>query len=88
MHFLAPHLQAGIDAVREAMKTTFFHWGVRAGQLCGSGADFGLFYVPSKLPLTLRSALYPLIGDRIYGWLGTWLIYSRLRQRCLVYRRR
>lgn len=22
------------------------------------------------LPLTLRSALYPLIGDRIYGWMG------------------
>ncbi len=35
------------------------------GNLCHRGADSGLFQLPHGLPLTLRSALYPIIGDRI-----------------------
>ncbi|MCP4278998.1 MAG: choline transporter, partial [Alteromonas sp.] len=72
-HFLAPPTaQAGsIDAVREAMKTTFFHWGVHAWAIYAVVAlILGYFAYRQNLPLTLRSALYPLIGDRIYGWPG------------------
>ncbi len=73
MHFLSPPTaEAGsIDAVREAMKTTFFHWGVHAWAIYAVVAlILGYFAYRQHLPLTLRSALYPLIGDRIYGWPG------------------
>lgn len=40
------------------------------GNLCHRGADSGLFSYRHGLPLTLRSALYPIIGDRIYGPIG------------------
>ncbi|WP_334014373.1 BCCT family transporter [Alteromonas sp. S167] len=73
MHYLAPPTaEAGsIDAVREAMKTTFFHWGVHAWGIYAIVAlILAYFSYRHNLPLTLRSALYPLIGDRIYGWLG------------------
>ncbi|HBU50472.1 MAG TPA: choline transporter, partial [Alteromonas australica] len=73
MHFLSPPTaEAGsIDAVREAMKTTFFHWGVHAWAIYAVVAlILGYFAYRQNLPLTLRSALYPLIGDRIYGWPG------------------
>ncbi|MED5426065.1 MAG: BCCT family transporter, partial [Pseudomonadota bacterium] len=73
MHFLAPPTAQAesIDAVREAMKTTFFHWGVHAWAIYAVVAlILGYFAYRQNLPLTLRSALYPLIGDRIYGWPG------------------
>ena len=73
MHFLAPPT-ADIntaDAVREAMKTTFFHWGLHAWAIYALVAlVLAYFSYRQNLPLTLRSALYPLIGERIYGWPG------------------
>lgn len=73
MHFLAPPTAQAesIDAVREAMKTTFFHWGIHAWAIYAVVAlILGYFAYRQNLPLTLRSALYPLIGDKIYGWPG------------------
>jgi len=73
MHFLAPPTAQAesIDAVREAMKTTFFHWGVHAWAIYAVVAlILAYFAYRQNLPLTLRSALYPLIGDKIYGWPG------------------
>lgn len=40
------------------------------GNLCHCGTDHGLFSYRHGLPLTLRSALYPIIGERIYGPVG------------------
>lgn len=73
MHYLAPPTAepGSIDAVREAMKTTFFHWGLHAWAIYAVVAlVLGYFAYRLHLPLTLRSALYPLIGDKIYGWPG------------------
>ena len=73
MHYLAPPTAQAesIDAVREAMKTTFFHWGIHAWAIYAIVAlILGYFAYRQNLPLTLRSALYPLIGERIYGWPG------------------
>ncbi len=73
MHFLAPPTAQAesIEAVREAMKTTFFHWGIHAwGIYAVVALILGYFAYRQNLPLTLRSALYPLIGDKIYGWPG------------------
>lgn len=73
MHFIAPPTAQpqSLDAVREAMKMTFFHWGFHAWAIYAVVAlILGYFAYRHGLPLTLRSALYPLIGERIYGWPG------------------
>ncbi|MGI9327897.1 MAG: BCCT family transporter [Pseudomonadales bacterium] len=74
MHFLVPpNGPAGtVAAAREAMTLTFFHWGLHAWAIYAIVAVIlAYFSFRHRLPLTLRSALYPLIGDRIYGPLGT-----------------
>lgn len=73
MHFLSPPTatEGTTDAVREAMKMTFFHWGLHAWAIYAVvGLILAYFSFRLNLPLTLRSALYPMIGDRIYGWAG------------------
>ncbi len=73
MHFMDPPTADpnSVEAVREAMKTTFFHWGIHAWAIYAVVAlVLGYFAYRHNLPLTLRSALYPFIGDRIYGWAG------------------
>ncbi|WP_028116496.1 choline BCCT transporter BetT [Ferrimonas senticii] len=73
MHFMTPPIGEGgtVEAAREAMKLTFFHWGLHAWALYAIVAlILAFFSYRHGLPLTLRSALYPLIGDRIYGWAG------------------
>ncbi|NLY12297.1 MAG: choline BCCT transporter BetT [Gammaproteobacteria bacterium] len=73
MHFIAPPVGEPntIEAAREAMKLTFFHWGLHAWAVYAVVAlILAFFSYRHGLPLTLRSALYPLIGDRIYGPIG------------------
>ena len=73
MHFLNPPIGEGhtVEAAREAMKITFFHWGLHAWAIYAIVAlILAYFSYRHGLPLTLRSALYPLIGDRIYGPIG------------------
>ncbi|GHA20799.1 choline transporter [Arenicella chitinivorans] len=74
MHFMSPPKGDGatIEAAREAMRLTFFHWGLHAWSIYAIVAlILGYFAHRHGLPLTLRSALYPLIGERIYGPWGT-----------------
>ena len=74
MHFLDPPNGEGgtVPAAREAMKLTFFHWGLHAWATYAIVAVvLAYFSYRHGLPLTLRSALYPLFGERIYGPLGT-----------------
>lgn len=73
MHFLEPPVgEAGtIEAARNALSITFFHWGFHAWAIYAIVAlILAFFSYRHGLPLTLRSALYPLIGDRIYGISG------------------
>ncbi len=54
-----------------AMRVTYFHWGIHGwAAYVVVGLCLAYFGFRKKLPLTLRSALYPLIGDRIYGPIG------------------
>ncbi len=74
MHYMSPPLGDGgtLDSAREAMKLTFFHWGLHAWSIYAIVAMIlAYFSYRHGLPLTLRSALYPLIGERIYGPIGT-----------------
>ena len=70
----ADHAGAGVADERRAahaMRVTYFHWGFHAWAVyVVVGLCLAYFGFRKKLPLTLRSALYPLIGDRIYGPLG------------------
>lgn len=73
MHFLNPPVGDGntVEAAREAMKITFFHWGLHAWAIYAIVAlILAYFSYRHGLPLTLRSALYPLIGERIHGPMG------------------
>ncbi|MBY6187398.1 choline BCCT transporter BetT [Marinobacter hydrocarbonoclasticus] len=73
MHFMSPpDAPAGtVEAAKEAMKLTFFHWGLHAWAIYAIVALILAFFAYRQgLPLTLRSALYPLIGERIYGPIG------------------
>ncbi|CAM3945686.1 Glycine betaine transporter [Pseudomonas reidholzensis] len=73
MHFLKPPLGEGgtVLAAGEAMRITFFHWGLHAWAIYAIVAlILAYFSYRHGLPLTLRSALYPLIGERIYGPIG------------------
>lgn len=73
MHFIAPPVgdPQTVQAAREAMKLTFFHWGLHAWAIYAVVAlILAYFSYRHNLPLTLRSALYPLIGNRIYGPIG------------------
>jgi len=73
MHFVSPPVGEGgtVEAARESMKITFFHWGLHAWAIYAAVAlTLAFFSFRHGLPLTLRSALYPLIGNRIHGPIG------------------
>jgi choline/glycine/proline betaine transport protein len=53
------------------MKFTFLHYGLHAWAVYAIvGMSLAFFTFNEKLPLTLRSVFYPLLGDRIYGPIG------------------
>ncbi|MBP0443537.1 BCCT family transporter [Roseomonas sp. SSH11] len=73
MHFTTPPIGDGgtVEAARAAMRITFFHWGIHAWAIYAViGLSLAYFGFRHGLPLTIRSALYPLIGDRIHGPIG------------------
>ncbi|GGP18866.1 BCCT family transporter [Silvimonas iriomotensis] len=72
-HYVAPATQvAGTPAAaREAMLSTFFHWGFHAWSVYGvMGLVLAYFGFRYNLPLTLRSGLYPVLRNGINGWIG------------------
>jgi choline/glycine/proline betaine transport protein len=73
LHFSQPPNATAetIDAAREAMQIAYFHWGLHIWGIYGlMGLVLAYFAFRHGLPLSVRSALYPLIGDRIYGPIG------------------
>jgi choline/glycine/proline betaine transport protein len=73
MHLQNPPGAPGMTtegAVR-AMDLTFLHWGFHAwGIYALVGLALAYFTFNRGLPLTIRSAFYPLLGERIYGPIG------------------
>lgn len=67
-----PHAEVGsTEAVRDAMGITFLHWGLHAWAVYAIvGLALAFFAFNRKLPLSFRSVFYPLLGDRINGWMG------------------
>ena len=63
--------EMNVDRAKMAMRVTYFHWGFHGWAVYVMiGLCLAYFGFRKKLPLTLRSALYPVIGDRIYGPIG------------------
>lgn len=60
-----------VEAARQAVVFTLFHYGVTGWALYAlMGMAFGYFAYRLNMPLTIRSALYPIIGKRIHGPAG------------------
>ncbi len=74
-HFLYPPL--GINAADPetaralGIAAATFHWGLHGWAIYALvGLTLAFFSYNRGLPLTIRSAFYPLLGDRIWGWAG------------------
>ena len=73
IHFASPPLATPqtIEAAKEAMQIAYFHWGFHIWAIYGVvGLSLAYFSFRHGLPLSVRSTLYPLIGDKIYGPIG------------------
>lgn len=73
LHFVSPPSGTGsnVFAAQKSMQYTFLHWGFHAwGIYALVGMSLAFFTFNKKLPLTISSVFYPLIGDRIHGGLG------------------
>lgn len=72
-HYLSPPTGEGgtPEAAEQAMSFTFLHWGLHAwGIYALVGLALAFFAFNQKLPLSIRSVFYPVVGDRIYGPIG------------------
>lgn len=59
------------ENVRPAYKWSFLHWGISAWACYALvGLSLGYFSYRRNLPLTIRSGLVPLFGERLSGGLG------------------
>ncbi len=59
------------EAAIVGIAATVFHWGLHGWAIYGVvGLALGFFAYNKGLPLTIRSAFYPLFGDRVWGWPG------------------
>ena len=68
---LSGHSDMDMQRAIDAMRVTYFHWGFHGWALhVIVGLSLAYFGFCKKPPLTMRSALYPIIGERIYGPLG------------------
>ncbi|MCZ4280864.1 BCCT family transporter [Kiloniella laminariae] len=69
--FITAEMSQSPEAAQVAMRITLFHWGLHPWAIYVIvGLTLAYFAYRKDLPLTIRSSLYPLIGERIYGPLG------------------
>lgn len=69
-HFMNPPSGEGgtVEAARTAMETTFLHWGLHAwGIYALVGMALAFFTFNKKLPLTISSVFYPVLGKKVHG---------------------
>lgn len=76
MHFATPAAMDAVEpysiaAAQSSMLWTFHHWGpVFFAMYCGAGVMVVFATQNMKLPYRCSSAIYPLVGDKIYGNVG------------------
>ena len=61
-----------VEAAKQiGLAATIFHWGLHPWAIYAVVAlALALFSFNKGLPLTIRSAFYPLLGERVWGWWG------------------
>ncbi|XP_028409336.1 uncharacterized protein LOC114531936 isoform X2 [Dendronephthya gigantea] len=69
------HIATGIysdnQRAQDAVNVTLFHWGIHGWIVYAVVGLLMAFIAYRKgLPMTIRSCFHPLLGDRIYGWMG------------------
>ncbi len=71
-HYVEPALPKNTaNPAKEAQLATFFHWGLHAWGIFGvMGLILAYFSFRYKLPLAVRSGLFPLLRERISGPIG------------------
>ncbi len=70
-HYVHPALDNVANPAKQAQLYSFFHWGIHAWAIYATmGLLLAYFAYRYKLPLSVRSALFPLIRDKIYGPIG------------------
>ncbi|MGC9518167.1 MAG: BCCT family transporter [Desulfuromonadaceae bacterium] len=73
LHYAEPPAGAAatVGSAKQAMQIAFFHWGLHIWAIYGLvGLVLAYFAFRHGLPLSMRSTLYPLVGDKIYGPIG------------------
>ena len=65
-------VEAGSEEARHmAMGATMYHWGLHPWAIYAVVALSLAFFSYNKgMPLTIRSAFYPILGERCWGWPG------------------
>jgi len=59
------------QSAQVALGLTYYHWGIHPwGIYALVGLSLAFFAYNRKLPLTIRSIFYPLLGEKIYGFWG------------------
>lgn len=70
-HYVNPALSTTVMRAKEAQLHTFFHWGLHAWAIFAIvGLVLAYFSYRYKLPLAIRSGLYPILKDKINGPIG------------------
>ncbi len=70
-HFVNPPIPSMGHSEKEALFSTFMHWGVHAwGIYAVMGLSLAYFSYRYRLPLAMRSGLYPILKQRINGRWG------------------
>ena len=72
-HYMNPPVGESqtFEAARQGMVWTLFHYGLTGwGMYALVGMALGYFSYRYNLPLTIRSALYPIFGNKIDGPIG------------------
>ncbi len=70
-HYANPAISDTIKRAKEAQLHAFFHWGIHAWAIYAVlGLILAYFTYRYKLPLAIRSGLYPILKDRINGFWG------------------
>jgi choline/glycine/proline betaine transport protein len=58
----------GVEAAGVALRITIFHWGLHGWALYVLvGLSLAYFAYRKGLPLSLRSSMYPILKDKVYG---------------------
>ncbi|MCR4820936.1 MAG: BCCT family transporter [Elusimicrobiales bacterium] len=70
-HYVNPPLASMGHSEKEALFSTFIHWGIHAWSIYAvMGLVLAYFSYRYRLPLAMRSGFYPMLKNRINGRIG------------------